>query len=145
MSLFRRLQRWLDDPLRGELEVARVELALTKERLHRAECAFDAKSALLDGVRQDFTDTLRLLGEMKRAGFVAETVTGSRPPVAESEEERQIWDAIWQRAPRGSGLAASLYQHAQMLLQAEQPIEQVIGSILEGGTIDLDDLEEMGV
>lgn len=145
MSLFRRLQRWLEDPLRAELEVARRDLAVLTERLHRAEAAFDARGTLLDGIRGQLTDTLRLIAELKRAGFVSEP-TLSRPIVAapdESDEERQVWDAIYQRAPQGSSLAAVLYQHAQQMLAADEPIEHVIGTILEGGTIDLSELEEM--
>ena len=124
-----------------------MELAVTKERLHRAECAFDARAATSESLRGQLTDTLRLLGEMKRAGFVAETFSGPRPPqvVEASEEEQQLWAAIYQRAPRGSQMASMLYQHATTMLAQDEPIEHVIGTILEGGSFDLADLEERGV
>lgn len=144
MSLFRRLQRWLEDPLRSELEGTRRDLALTTARLVQADQ--DVKAARIESqaLRQQLTDTLRLIAELKRAGFVSEP-TLNQPRLAlveESDEEREIWSAIYQRAPKGSQMASFLWQHAQAMLAQDEPMEHVIGTILEGGEIDMTSLEE---
>lgn len=141
------LRRWLNEPVLRQLEDTRRDLAVATDRLGRADLDLAAARATSDTLRIELTNAYRLVAELKRAGFVADT-TLSAPratPADESEEERELWDAIYQRAPRGSQMASLLYQHAQSLLAAEEPLEHVIGSILEGGEIDLADLEEQGV
>lgn len=146
MSLFRRFQRWLEDPYRSDLESVRIELAVERAERQMAQHKLVAAESFIAELRQHSNDTLRLVAEMKRAGFVSEP-TLNQPrlaPVEESEEERELWAAIYQRAPRGSQVASMLWQHAQAMLAADEPMEHVIGSILEGGEIDMDDLEERG-
>lgn len=146
MALFRRLQRWLEDPLRSELEAARRDLAIATLQLEQVTATLREKMEVVAELRSQLTNTLRLVADLKRAGFVSEP-TLNRPtlaPVEESEEEQQLWAAIYQRAPRGSSLAGMLYQHAQVMLAQDETIEHVIGTILEGGAIDTRDLEEDG-
>lgn len=146
MSLFRRLQRWLEDPLRSELEGTRRDLAVANLYLEQMTAAHREEMAVAAELRIQLTNTLRLIAELKRAGFVAEP-TLNQPRLAlveESDEEREIWAAIYQRAPKGSQMASFLWQHAQAMLAQDEPMEHVVGTILEGGEIDMTSLEEDG-
>lgn len=135
------LRRWLNEPLFRQLEETRRDLAVADSLLGRAREDVAAARAVSDTLQRQLTDTLTLLASLKRQGFAADPAL-QRPAVAPmGEDESQLWEAIWQRAPRGSGLAADLYQHAQQMLAADTPIEEVLGTILQGAdtTVILDD------
>lgn len=135
MRLLRLLQRWFDDPLRAELEQARLDKAIALTHLERAEQDLIAARAMVMELQRQATEMMGLVAQLKRSGFAADPAQGRAAVEPMSEEESELWNAIWRRADRGSGLAADMYAHAQRQLAADVPLEEVIGSVLEGANL----------